>query len=239
MLLSAEIGGTTDGSFLRQGQEAQAFISGYTRHRLPYLQVTSAPFLKSVNESMQDHMSLRGSGRPSVNAQVTEAEKAFNQVLTKYSALEIAYMDARMHNENPSTLQQMRLDLSSLNAELVNLAKQISRDIDSLPVRDDEMRNEIKEQQHMLDDYIDQLQADTDKLLAEVHSVSAQQEDAVLLYKSTHLQYLVWLFLSVTVVAITANMLMNDNAQVISGMFIIGLLLFIYVVSKHFGLLYW
>ncbi len=229
-----------DDGFLRQGQEARAYTSSYTRARLPYLQITSAPFLSSVNEALNDYATSTQAttSRHNVSAQVSAAEQAFNQTLTQYSALDMQYMEAIMNREDPVKIKFMQDDLRALNEQLVMYAEQISDEIGAIPSHDPYTSRQIKAQQADLSDYVSRLKKNKDRLKqthAAIAHAGALNEDANLNYKSIHLQYIVWLFVSVTVVAITAHLLLNDDASAVSGLVVIGLLLVVYGVAQLVG----
>lgn len=222
-------------SFLKQGSEAQQLLKQYDRSRFPYLQVTSAPFLTSITESMHGEESTQGRMDRNVTAEITENERAFNQTLTRYSVLNQNFMDSLRLQQDPAVIHQIQAELNEVNFQLIALAKKINEDIGNIAIRDDKSREQIKQQQSNLADYIDELQKDKrriKKVHIELANIAAQSEDAALQYKSIHLQYIVWIFLSITVVSITLNILFNENAQAISGIIIILLLLIIYVVAK-------
>lgn len=221
-----------DDGFLRQGQEARAYTASYTRERLPYLQITSAPFLSSVNEAMNDYAtSTQATSRRNVSAQVTAAEQAFNQTLTQYSALDLQYMEAIMNREDPVKIKFMQDDLRAMNEQLVMYAEEISKEIGAIPSHDPHTSRQIKAQQADLSDYVSRLK----QTHASIANAQALNEDAHLQYKSIHLQYIVWLFVSVTVVAITAHLLLNEDASAVSGLVVIGLLLVVYGVAQLVG----
>jgi hypothetical protein len=222
-------------SFLKQGSEAQKLMAQYDQNRFPYLQVTSAPFLTSITESMRGEESTQARMQRNINAEVTESERAFNQALTRYSALNQIFMDSLLQQDDPAKIMQLRAELTEVNFELITLAKRINEDMDDIPILDEKSRQQIKQQQASLGDYIDELQKDKKRIKKahiELANIGAQSEDAALQYKSIHLQYIVWIFLSITVVSFTLNILFNENAQAISGIIIILLLLIIYVVAK-------
>jgi hypothetical protein len=222
-----------DDGFLRQGQEARAYTGSYTRERLPYLQITSAPFLSSVSEALNDYATSTQAttSRHNVSAQVSAAEQAFNQTLTQYSALDRRYMEAVLHREDPVKIKFMQDDLRALNEQLVMYAEQISDEIGAIPSHDPYTSRQIKAQQADLSDYVSRLK----QTHAAIANAGALNEDANLNYKSIHLQYIVWLFVSVTVVAITAHLLLNDDASAVSGLVVIGLLLVVYGVAQLVG----
>lgn len=226
---------------IAQGQTSLRNIQEYIQYvpqRLQLLQVTSSPALQSVNEGLSADNSLHRS-QNNIKVQVSQNENAFNTALLKYANLSKNYADSLLHHtEDPGEIAaraRLHTELSEANQELIYYAQAISNDMGQIRVTDQKLRKEIQKQQQDLQMYIQSLTKERKRIDHSHYGVttaSAQEEDSLLFFNSRRAQYIVWLFITVAVLALTGHYILTGE---MSSLVVVSFLLLIFLVAKWYA----
>lgn len=100
--------------------------------------------------------------------------------------------------------------LVNLNKQLISTANELSQEIDTLHIADDELRRELQVKRYELNSYLTTLSNDNDelyKLTQNYNTLKGQEEDANLKYTSSSYQLVLWSILALSVGGLTLKQL--------------------------------
>ena len=203
---------------------------------------TSAPTIGSIVEAWQD-----GPNSTDANAQAqktggqTDQEARFNSLLSAYS---VSYntFNTLLLKPSPSAddLAQrkvMEQDLSEKYQQLSSLANIIQGNFQQLQdLRNGNMNNADKTNQQLLIE-MDELERQHRKMKHSQHrydndTIDGELEAGSLINNSFQLHYLVYLIISITVIAFILNLSINPNANAMNAIYVLGALLTVYAISR-------
>jgi hypothetical protein len=228
---------------ITQGQSVLQYIQDYLEvvpHRLQLLNVTSSPALQSVNEGLSADDSLHHRAHYNIKGHISQNERAFNRALLKYSNLQKSYTASVLQpNPDPgerAAQRRLQQQLVETNDDLVRYAQAIGDDINHIRVTDRGIRHEIQRQQKHLNSYIQSLVKERQRVQSshgKMINAVAQDEHAALVFNSQRAQYIVWLLLTVAIMALTLHYIITGEP---SSLLVVVFLLLIYLGAKTISL---
>ena len=214
-----------------QGQQAlsnEAEYKHFTLRRLPFLEDTSAPYLKSINlEGMTDRVAATQSGRP-----LSKNERKFNELLHLYEVKYQQITDEFLKQPSQTSAEikaQLQFELNCINNSLMETASAIhdesQDDVDKAgpgPLQD-----ALKAQRARVREAFTGMN-DTKPLV----SLLGQAEDTGLRVTSNYYYLIVYVLVAITVAMLTLHAI-SEEGGLATGSVILTLLL-IYIFAKYF-----
>jgi hypothetical protein len=207
------------------------------------LSVSSSPQLGSIIEALDGSDSL-SSYQDAIQQSLSTNQAAFDSLLSQYTTAYANYIKdinttSYYSTTDSSNNSVSELKLLDLNRELVNLAQKISTEIGQLQVTDSSLREIIEYQQAKIYDYISELeyQQETISITDEedyndMDSVDGQIETTELHVNSVYYHYIVYFFISITLIVFIFNIYSNPEADTMKAVFLLVALLGVYVISR-------
>ena len=232
---------------IEQGVQFKKYGENYVKdneHKL--LGDSSSPAWGSIVEAMT------GSDSTQVSAsylarQVSEKEVLFNQLMTTYSTLYNTYRST-MLTKAPTDTDRIAME-TELKLQITNikaLAQQITDDftvlsskMNNLSTTNDDLNKTMEDNQIRIAGKINQLTAKGLTLGSDKYdevSIAGQTETTGLNMTSMYYHYLVYFIIAITLISFSFNLMVNPNANVMNAVYVLGALLLVYFISRHYVL---
>ena len=234
---------TDQGTSFLDYRKQYATASG-NNHNL--LAVSSSPDMGSIIEAIDGSDSI-SKYKSATQQALTANQAAFDTLLTKYTTAYNSYVSSTyMTKVNtgliPSATDSsnnivVQANLQSLNSQLLALATTIVSEIKSLRTTDGTLRKNIQDQETSLISYINELNEQQGilnniKTHYDTSSVDGRIETTALTYNSYYFQYIVYFFISVTMIVFIFNITINPNADIMKSVFLLVALFAVYIISR-------
>jgi hypothetical protein len=214
---------------LKQGRVFKQYeqeVKTYTFERLPFLELTSMPGLTSINEAFNGDDSIFAKNKH-VKDNLSQSEADFNKTLSEYSSLQQNLASSALyHKTDPSVNQKIMAQISKLNDKLMQQAKNISTEMETIHVDDDSVRKYIKVKQATLDNYISKL-ADQ---RSDMETVDGMGENTRLIRTSNQYHYLMWFIVLITFISLFSYILTSE--LVMDTLLVVICLMVIYLLAR-------
>ena len=208
------------------------------------LSVSSSPDVGSIIEAIDGTDSI-SSYNSATQRSLTANQTAFNTLLSQYTLVYNSYVSSNyMQNVNSgitlsatdsSNNLAIKANLQVLNSQLLALATTIVSEINSLKTTNGTLRQEIQEQEKSLIRYMNQL-SDQQNTLEQPYydndSVDGAIETASLSMNSYFMQYLVYFFITVTLIVFLVNITINPKADMMKSALLLVALFAVYIISR-------
>jgi hypothetical protein len=207
---------------------------------------SSSPGLGSIIEAIDGSDSI-SKYKSATQQSLTANQTAFDTLLTQYTTAYNSYVSSTYMTKvntgvKPSVTDTsnnivVQANLQALNSQLLALATTISREINSLRATDGTLRKNIQDQETSLFRYINELNEQQGilnnvKTSFDSDSVDGRIETTELTFDSYYLQYIVYFFISVTLIVFIFNITINPNADIMRSVFLLVALLAVYIISR-------
>ena len=159
----------------------------------------------------------------------------FNKLLSEYTILNDTY-----NAELTSTSKTVTPDqLNAKYTDLINEANSLKTKLNTLGTQNTTMKNNINSNIAELNETLNQLnqiQIPLDQMSRQTmnaNTINGKIETTSLNMTSTYYYYIVYFFVCVTIIAMTFNLLLNPDADVMKSVYVVGGILAIYFISKY------
>jgi hypothetical protein len=218
-----------------QGLQALSNESQYkhlTLKRLPFLEDTSAPNLKSINlEGMTDRTATAQDNRP-----LSKNERKFNQLLHLYEIKYKQITDEFLKQPSQTSAEikaQLQFELNCINNSLMETADAINQESqdDVRKAGPGPLQDALKNQRDRVSSILrERFTGLTDS--KPFLNLLGQAEDTGLRMTSNYYYYLVYIIVGVTVALLTLHAISEDGGLATGS--VIFVLLLIYIFAKYF-----
>lgn len=226
-----------------QGKEFKKYGKKYYsdyEHKL--LEYSSSPEWGSIVEAMTSMDSVNQPNEAAPRQMSPDEAKLavdnanFNAQLSSYSTLHNTYTSTMFQNEPTDTSRiAMESDLTTQKAALLDAANQVSLDINNNTASNTTIRSAIADKQSSLKAYITNQQAEATKNKMDDVTITGQIENTSLNMTSVYYHYLVYFLIGATLFGFTFYMLVNPNANATNASYVVGALLVVYFISRHYA----
>lgn len=197
-----------------------------TDHTL--LQTSTSSDYGSIIEALDGDDSVPPTSTTTDVYPMSEEEESFKILLSEYSTLYTTYMST-MLTKDVSDLERIKMEntLNMKKSVLLDLAYQLMNNSGSSLTSTIDNQNKIM-------NYINELNTITinKKNPYDENTVKGKLETTQLNMTSMHYHYIVYFLICVTLISFTFNLIVNENADVMNAIIVVGGLLIIFLVSR-------
>ena len=203
-----------------------------TDNEFSFLQNSSSPEYGSIIEALEGHESTQTT-TPSDSTPVTAEEESFKILMSEYSTLYMTYT-ATMLSKDPSDVsrREMEADLNARKNALLDMATIIMNNIRASSSRASSMNAEN------LQNAMNELNEKTVQNINtyDENTISGKIETTKLNMTSMYYHYIVYFFICVILISFTFNIFINQNADVMNAIIVVGALLLVFLISKKYSI---
>ena len=185
-------------------------------------------FLPNLEPNLEKNYTIIEGFSPPIDAE-------FNKLLSEYTILNDTY-----NAELTSTSKTVTPDqLNAKYTDLINEANSLKTNLNTLGTQNTTMTNNINSNIAELNETLNQLnqiQSPLDQMSRQTmnaNTINGKIETTSLNMTSTFYYYIVYFFVCVTIIAMTFNLLLNPDADVMKSVYVVGGILAIYFISKY------
>ena len=213
-----------------------------TDNEFSFLQNSSSPEYGSIIEALEGHESTQTT-TPSDSTPVTAEEESFKILMSEYSTLYMTYT-ATMLSKDPSDVsrREMEADLNARKNALLDMATIIMNNIRASSSRASSSRASNSRASSMnaenLQNAMNELNEKTVQNINtyDENTISGKIETTKLNMTSMYYHYIVYFFICVILISFTFNIFINQNADVMNAIIVVGALLLVFLISKKYSI---
>jgi hypothetical protein len=221
---------------IAQGIEFNHYGEKYHRdneHKL--LEETSSPELGSIVEALSGYDSTRSHYRHSAR-QISADQAELNRMISAYSTLYKTYTST-MLGKAPTDADRKAMEkaLTRQHAALVLASNRMNAGLLNTPNLETNLRANHRKISADLKQLADEQKAIT-KLDGKYDeaTIAGATETTHLRMTSMYYHYLVYFLISLTLIAFTFNILTNPEANTVNAVIVVGAIILIYVIARHY-----
>jgi hypothetical protein len=203
-----------------------------TDNEFSFLQNSSSPEYGSIIEALEGHESTQTT-TPSDSTPVTAEEESFKILMSEYSTLYMTYT-ATMLSKDPSDVsrREMEAELNARKNALLDMATIIMNNIRASSSRSSSMNAEN------LQNAMNELNEKTVQPINtyDENTISGKIETTKLNMTSMYYHYIVYFFICIILISFTFNIFINQNADVMNAIIVVGALLLVFLISKKYSI---
>ncbi len=203
-----------------------------TDNEFSFLQNSSSPEYGSIIEALEGHESTQTT-TPSDSTPVTAEEESFKILMSEYSTLYMTYT-ATMLSKDPSDVsrREMEAELNARKNALLDMATIIMNNIRASSSRSSSMNAEN------LQNAMNELNEKTVQPINtyDENTISGKIETTKLNMTSMYYHYIVYFFICLILISFTFNIFINQNADVMNAIIVVGALLLVFLISKKYSI---
>ena len=208
-----------------------------TDNEFSFLQNSSSPEYGSIIEALEGHESTQTT-TPSDSTPVTAEEESFKILMSEYSTLYMTYT-ATMLSKDPSDVsrREMEADLNARKNALLDMATIIMNNIRASSSRASNSRASSMNAEN-LQNAMNELNEKTVQNINtyDENTISGKIETTKLNMTSMYYHYIVYFFICVILISFTFNIFINQNADVMNAIIVVGALLLVFLISKKYSI---
>ena len=203
-----------------------------TDNEFSFLQNSSSPEYGSIIEALEGHESTQTT-TPSDSTPVTAEEESFKILMSEYSTLYMSYIET-MLSKDPSDVsrREMEAELNTRKNALLDMATIIMNNIRASSSSTSSMNAEN------LQNAMNELNEKTVQNINtyDENTISGKIETTKLNMTSMYYHYIVYFFICVILISFTFNIFINQNADVMNAIIVVGALLLVFLISKKYSI---
>jgi hypothetical protein len=228
---------------IQQGIQFKNYGKKYyedNEHKL--LEESSSPTWGSIVEAFNGDNSVKQQNTvPAVTVMSADQTK-FNNLVSDYATSHNTYTSAILLDKlSDDDRLAMEEDIAARYADLIQSGEQIQTNNNALMSTNMNIRNKISENQSDLKNKLinlnqhrmneEQINKKYDKT-----TLAGVIETTELNMNSMYYHYLVYFIISITLIAFTFNILVNPNANVLNAIVVVGAIIMVYLITRHYAL---
>lgn len=219
---------------MEHGVEFLKFKKNSSNNEHTLLQTSTSSNYGSIIEALEGD----DSGTPTTMHEmypISEEEETFKVLSSEYSTLYRTYLST-MLTKDVRDLERIQMEnaLNEKKIRLLEIADQLINNMNSSSFgSSSSVTNRVNNQTNIIN-YINELNNTTinNKYKYDDTSVKGKLETTQLNMTSMYYHYIVYFIICVTLISFTFNIFVNENADVMNAMIVVGGLLIIFLISR-------
>ena len=203
-----------------------------TDNEFSFLQKSSSSEYGSIIEALEGFESTHLT-TPSDSTPVTAEEESFKILMSEYSTLYMSYIET-MLSKDPSDVsrREMEAELNTRKNALLDMATIIMNNIrasssSTSSINAENLQNAMNELNEKTVQTINTYDENT---------ISGKIETTKLNMTSMYYHYIVYFFICLILISFTFNIFINQNADVMNAIIVVGALLLVFLISKKYSI---
>lgn len=211
----------------------------YNENQHTLLADSSSPEWGSIVEAFDGDDSIQK--KKSVEGMTTQSNTEFNNLVSDYATAHKTYASTMIGRKPPTDAIRIAMEssLADQRNTIIANSNQFQASINSNS--GENLMTSLANNQDKLNGYLTEIEqqqiadAITNKNKYDDISIAGAIETTSLNMNSMYYHYLVYFFISITLIAFTFNMIVNPNADVMKAIIVLGALILVYIITRHYA----